>query len=148
MSIKQELQYIKTATSDVRSFGWTVGGAFLALWLAFIGPVHYFSDYIKGGHYPALMWIGIVLVVLGTVAPVILRPVYLLWMTMAVALGFVMTRVILTIFYYLVLTPTGMIFRILGKDLLDRKVDREGRKSYWIEKEYLIEDRSRYENFF
>ena len=39
MSIKQEFQYIKTSTSDVRSFGWMVGGVFLALWLVFIGSL-------------------------------------------------------------------------------------------------------------
>ena len=148
MSIKQEFQYIKTSTSDVRSFGWMVGGVFLALWLVFIGPVHYFSDYVKGGHHPILMWIGVVLVVLGTILPVVLRPIYLLWMGIAVTLGWVMTRVILTIFYFVVLTPVGLIFKILGKDLLDRAVDRTGRETYWIEKTYPIEDRSRYENFF
>lgn len=147
MSIREELKLIEKDTSKVRSFGWTVGGAFLVLWLIFIGPVHFFSGYEKGGHYPVLMWIGIALVVLGTVAPVILRPIFLLWMTLAVALGFVMTRVILSLFYYLVLTPVGLVFRLIGRDALHRKLDRQG-ESYWIAKEYPIKDRSRYENFF
>lgn len=148
MSIKNEMALIKTRTEDVRSFGWVVGGAFLALWLVFIGPVHFFSDQVKGGHYPVLMWIGVALVVLGTVAPVLLRPLYMLWMMIAVSLGFVMTRVILTIFYYLVLTPTGLVRRLLGFDSLNRKLDRTGTSTYWIEKKYLITDRSRFENFF
>lgn len=147
MSIRQEIQAIPTATENVRSFGWTVGGFLLVLWLVFIGPVHYFSDQVRGGHYPALMWIGAVLVVLGTVAPVVLRPLYRLWMLFAVALGFVMTRVILTVFYYLVLTPVGLLFRVIGRDALNRRLDRQA-ESYWIEKEYPIQDRSRYENFF
>lgn len=147
MSIKNELALIKTRTEDVRSFGWVVGGAFLALWLIFIGPVHFFSQQAKGGHYPVLMWIGLALVVLGTILPVLLRPLYLLWMMIAVSLGFVMTRVILTIFYYLVLTPVGLFRRLLGHDSLHRKIDRDA-GTYWIEKKYPITDRSRFENFF
>ena len=148
MSIKNEIALIKTRTEDVRSFGWTVGGAFLTLWLIFIGPVYYFSQQAKGGHHPVLMWIGIALVVLGTIAPLLLRPIYRLWMLIAVSLGFVMTRVILTLFYYLVLTPVGLLFRLIGRDALHRKLDRNGSSSYWIEKEYPITDRSRFENFF
>ena len=147
MSIREELEHVSFETKDVRSFGWTVGGAFLVFWLIFIGPVHFFSDYTKGGHYPALMWVGITLVVLGTILPAVLSPVYKLWMLFAVSLGFVMTRLILTLFYFFVLTPVGLVFRVIGRDALERRVDRQA-SSYWIEKKYPITDRSRYENFF
>lgn len=147
MSIRQELAQLSRSNEAVRSFGWSVGGAFLALWLVFIGPVHYFSDYAKGGHHPALMWIGVALIVLGTILPVVLRPIYILWMGFAFTMGFFMTRVILTIFYFVVLTPVGLFFRLIGRDALQRKIDRQA-STYWIEKEYPIADRSRYENFF
>lgn len=147
MSIREELQQLSRSTGAVRSFGWSVGGAFLFLWLVFIGPIHYFSNYEKGGDYSVLMWISIVLIVLGTVLPALLRPIYIAWMAFALTMGFFMTRVILTIFYFLVLTPVGLFFRLIGRDALNRNIDREA-STYWIEKEYPIADRSRYENFF
>lgn len=143
--IKEEISLIKTGVKELRSFGQVVGGVFLLLWLAFWGPIPYFFD--KGGNYPFLLGLGAILVVLGTVAPKILKPVYLAWMSLAVVLGFFMTRVILTIFFFLVLTPVGLFFRLIGRDALQRKIDRKA-ETYWLEKEYPITDRSRYENFF
>lgn len=147
MSIRQELQELSKSNEAVRKFGWSVGGAFLLIWLIFIGPIHYFNEYAKGGHYPVLMWIGITLIVLGTILPVLLRPIYIAWMAFAFTMGFFMTRVILTVFYYVVLTPVGLFFRLIGRDVLERKPDRQA-TTYWIDKEYPITDRSRYENFF
>lgn len=146
MSIIQEVKELPTGPRDLRKFGWTVGIAFGLLWavLAYVVP------YLSGGegHDVAILWqIGAVLIVVGTALPVVLRPVYLAWMTMALALGFVMTRVLLTIFFFLVLTPVGLIFKLIGRDALSRKLDPEA-ESYWIEKEYLINDRSRLEKFF
>ena len=85
--------------------------------------------------------------ILGSLAPVVVKPLFYAWMTMALALGFVMTRVLLTIFFFLVLTPVALIFRLIGRDALHRKLDRDA-PSYWIKKQYLIEDRSRFEKFF
>lgn len=147
MSIREELKQLSKSNEAVRSFGWSVGGAFLVIWLIFVGPVHYFSQYEKGGHYPILMWLGISLVVLGTILPVLLRPIYIGWMAFAFTMGTIMTRLILTVFYFVVLTPVGLFFRLIGRDALNRKIDREA-STYWIEKEYPITDRSRYENFF
>lgn len=145
MSIKEEISLIKTGVKELRSFGQVVGGVFLLLWLVLWGPLPYFFG--KGGSFPFLLGLGGVLVVLGTVAPKVLKPVFIAWMSLAVVLGFFMTRVVLTIFFFLVLTPVGLFFRLIGRDALNRKLDRQA-KTYWIEKEYPIADRSRYENFF
>ncbi len=145
MSIQEEISLIKTGVEELRSFGQVVGGVFLLLWLVLWGPLPYFFG--KGGSFPVLLGIGGVLVALGTLAPKVLKPVYIAWMSLAVVLGFFMTRVVLTLFFFLVLTPVGLFFRLIGRDALNRKIDRQA-KTYWIEKEYPIADRSRYENFF
>ena len=139
MSIAQEIRELKSGKAELRNFGWVVGGVFLA-----IGA---FVWYRGGGWYPVPLWIGGPLVVVGTIVPIALKPFYYAWMALAVVLGFVMTRVLLTLFYFLILTPVGLVFRIRGKDLLDRKLDREA-PTYWKEKHYPIADRSRYEKFF
>ncbi len=145
MSILQEIKELPSEPIDLRKFSWTVGLAFIILWavLAFAFP------YLWGkGHSVPLLWqLGAGLAVVGTAVPLAVKPLYYAWMTFALALGWVMTRVLLTLFFFLVLTPVGLVFKIIGRDALTRKLDR-GAKTYWIEKEYLIEDRTRFEKFF
>ena len=75
------------------------------------------------------------------------RPVWLaffrLWMKLAEAMGWVMTRVILSLFYFLVLTPVGWARRLMGKATLDT-VWRDGKSSYWVKKEPVEPSIERY----
>ncbi len=145
MSILQEVRELPTGPRDLRKFSLTVGAAFVTLWAIFAYVVPYLFG---GGKDLAVLWqIGVALAVVGTLVPVLVKPIYYAWMTMALALGFVMTRVLLTIFFFLVVTPVALVFRLIGKDPLHRKLDREA-ESYWIEKQYLIADRTRFEKFF
>lgn len=142
MSLLEEIRELDPTRKDLRSFGLLVGGIFFLLgaffWWREKGPeVLYWSFVVVGG----------LLVLLGAVVPGGLRRVYMAWMSMAVVLGFVMTRVLLTIFFFLVLTPVGLLFRLIGRDVLNRKLDRDA-ATYWETKEYLIVDRSRFEKFF
>lgn len=144
-TIRDEIRQLASGIRELRSFGWVVGVAFVVFWLILWGPLPYLIG--KGGNFPVLWIIGAVLAVLGTVAPIVLKPLYYAWMSLALTLGFVMTRVILTIFFFVVLTPVGLVFRIIGRDALARKLDR-GAESYWLDKEYPIADRTRFEKFF
>ena len=123
MNIRQDIQELKTGARDLRKFGLLVGGVAIALGVIFLLR-H------KAG-YPFLLWPGLVLVVLGAIWPRVLKYPYIAWMTMAFALGFVMSRVILTVFFFLLLTPIGLLARLFGKDFLSRKWDRQA-ASYWI----------------
>ena len=139
MSILKEIRALAPTTKDLRHFGWVVGGVFCA-----IGA---FAWYREASWFEIPLWIGAPLVVLGTILPAILKPVYFGWMSFAVVLGHFMTKVILTIFFFVVLTPVGLFFKLIGRDALTRKIDKDA-ETYWIDKEYPIEDRSRLENFF
>jgi len=55
----------------------------------------------------------------------LLKPVYAAWMSFASVLGWINTRIILAILFYLVLTPMGLAMRLLGVDLLERKEKKE-----------------------
>ncbi len=61
------------------------------------------------------------------------EPVHRIWMLFGGALGFVMTRVILTLLFYFVLTPVALFSRLIGKSYLDRGF-RDQRASYWVER--------------
>ncbi len=73
---------------------------------------------------------AVVLFVLSRVAYPIMKPIHIGWMTLAFALGWINTRILLGVFYYLIITPTGLLMRLFGKDLLDEKIDRSA-TSYW-----------------
>ncbi len=64
----------------------------------------------------------------------VLKTIYVYWMKGAHAIGSVIIGVILSILFYFVFTPVGIITRILGKDLLDKKLEPE-RDSYWVKRD-------------
>ncbi len=73
---------------------------------------------------------AVALGVLALVAPHRLGPVHKLWMKIADALAWFNTRVLLGVVYYLVMTPTGIVMRLMGRDPLDRRL--KDRPSYWV----------------
>lgn len=74
---------------------------------------------------------GLLFIVTALLVPGILAPVEKVWMKFAEMLGFVMTRLLLTLVFILAVIPTGLIMRLLGKDPLRRKFE-PGSSSYWI----------------
>jgi hypothetical protein len=123
----------------LRKFGLTVGGVFLLL-----GCLSWWR-----GHEiaPRVLWaLGTPLVVLGLVAPRLLGPVERAWMRMAEVLGRINARIILTAFYYVVMTPVGFVRR-LGHDPLDRRM-RDGRQTSWVRRERGPVDPARYRHQF
>jgi hypothetical protein len=120
--ILKEIRNIKESKKDLRKFGLTVGIVLLAI-AALL--------YWKGKeNYTAFEIIGGFLVVVSILFPIILRPLNKIWMTLAILMGWIMTRVILIVIFFIVLTPLGLIARLIGKDFLDLKIDKE-KNSYW-----------------
>ena len=91
--------------------------------------------------------IGGALVVLGLLVPAVLKPVYRVWMALAIVLGFVMTRVILSLIFFLAFMPIGLIWRVLRKDPMRRRLD-PAVGSYWIEKDYHDASPKRLEKYY
>ena len=84
---------------------------------------------------------------LGFLVPIILKPIYLVWMIFAVILGWFMTRFILSLLFYLVITPIGLVLRIMGKDLLELRKE-EVQDSYWNMRDSEKEQNQNYEKQF
>ena len=120
--IKEEIKNINSSKTELRKFGLTVGTV-----LVIIGLVLFYSE--KSSHTYFLS-IGGALIIFGVVVPKILLPIQKAWMAIAVVLGFIMTRVILSVLFYLVVTPIGLLAKLLGKDFLDRKIEKN-KKTYW-----------------
>lgn len=125
--------------AELRRFGLTVGAAF-----AVLGGISWWR-----GHEvpPRVLWtLATLLFVPGLLFPVALAPVQRAWMAFATVLGHVNTRIILTLLYYLVVTPVGFVMRLF-RDPLDRTL-ADGRTSQWIARERTPVDPARYERQF
>lgn len=79
--------------------------------------------------------------------PKALKVVCILSMRIAEPIGWVMSRVIFSIFFFLVITPIGLVLKLLGKDLLNIKFNRQA-KSYWIIKEKKQNAKEQFERQF
>mgnify|MGYP001309877010 CR=1 FL=1 len=77
--------------------------------------------------------VALIFLILGLLNSKILTPLNSIWFKFGLLLGKVVSPVIMGIIFFLVVTPTSFIMRILGKDLLNLKYNKN--KSYWIEKE-------------
>ena len=138
-----EIKAVDTSKKALRSFGRVVGGVLLII----AAVVWWRNDFTLTTAASVLGGLGTALVLLGLIVPVVLKPVYRVWMALAVVLGFIMTRVILTAVYYLIMTPIGLIMRLLGKDPLHRRPD-PNTASYWIPKTYPDESKERLEKYY
>ena len=76
--------------------------------------------------------ISFTFLVLGLLNSKILTPLNRIWFKFGILLGKVISPLIMGIIFFLVVTPTALIMRIIGKDLLSLKFNNK--KSYWIEK--------------
>ena len=76
--------------------------------------------------------VSLIFLVLGIINSNILSPLNKLWFKFGIFLGKIISPIIMGIIFFLVVTPIGLIMRLIGKDLLNLKYNNY--KSYWIEK--------------
>ena len=76
--------------------------------------------------------ISLIFLALGLFNSKILTPLNKLWFKFGIFLGKIMSPIIMGIIFFLVVTPIGLLMRLLGKDLIHLKYNNN--KSYWIEK--------------
>ena len=77
--------------------------------------------------------ISIVFLLLGILNSKILTPLNKIWFKIGILLGNVISPIVMSIIFFLVVTPTSFIMKILGKDLLNLK--KNTKNSYWIKKQ-------------
>ena len=120
--MKDEIKNISSTKKDIRKFSYLVGGilVIISLYLLWKGSTS----------FTLIIGIGAGLIIVGMIFPIILKPIYFVWMIFAVILGWIMTRVILTILFYLIVTPIALIAKIFRKRFLDLSFRTEA-DSYW-----------------
>lgn len=129
-TVAAEVRALDVSVGALRKFGLAVGAVFAGIGLVLVWRGGWEWTAVRA----TLAGVGSTLIVLGALVPPVLRPVYRVWMTLAFAMGWVMTRVILTVVLFGVVTPIGLVMRALGKDPLPKKPDPT-MDSYWIVRE-------------
>ena len=138
--IIEEIRNIKSETSDLKKFGLLIGA------ILFLGSLYLLwkqqHNYAVAGFI-----LGVVFAALAFVGPVVLKPLQRAWMAMAVVMGFVMSRIIVAVIFYGMVTPIGLAGRLAGKKFLDLKMDKAV-QSYWIRRDHAQSGKSDCERQF
>lgn len=66
---------------------------------------------------------------IGIIAPKALAPVFMAWMAVAFPIGFVVSRILLAMLYFLMFTPVAIVFRLMRRDVL--RLERRSATTYW-----------------
>ena len=137
--IVEEIKSIKSDKKELRQFGITIG-----IILSLLGVLFLWRD---KDWYTYLFIVSVVFLFFGLFIPILLKPIHKIWMTLAVLLGWVVTRAIMIILFYLLVTPIALLARLFGKEFLDTKFNRNV-NSYWIPRKAIKYDKGNYENQF
>ena len=76
--------------------------------------------------------VSLIFLILGILNSNLLKPFNKIWFKFGMILGNIVSPIVMSLVFFLVVTPTGFIMRILGKDILNLK--KNNNKSYWIKK--------------
>lgn len=126
-------------SNQERSFGISVGAVCGLLALITAWRHHAVVSWVLGGSAFSLL-------TLGWLAPSWLRIPSWLWWRLAHALGWVNTRVLLVVFFFLVVTPVGLVRRLCGWDPLSRR--RVGRGNGWVPAPARLRNPKHYERMY
>ncbi len=113
----------RKSTQELRKFGLVMAGAF--------GLIGGFLWWKEAPAAIVLLSISAFFLLFGIVFPTALRPIEFVWMKIAMVMGAVMTRVLLSLVFVLAVTPIGILMRMFGKDSLQLK--STSKESYWLE---------------
>ena len=126
---------------EQRKFGVSSG-----VFLGIIGLLRYWWHDFE--HVPYILWsIGAVFALLGLVAPPVLKPALRVAIYLAEKMNWVITHVVLTFAFYLIMTPSGIIYRLVSGDPLKRKWEPAA-STYWVDAEPTPKGLETYKNQF
>jgi len=126
-TLRADFRALDTSRRQLRRFGLTIGPILVLVALA----IAWRGGWVIG---PGAGWLagsGAALAVLGLAAPAVLLPLYRVWMGLALVLGHAMTRVLLTLVFFLLVSPIGLVRRALRRDPIEKSAASD-LPSYWI----------------
>jgi len=118
-------RHVSTEQSSEKSFGVVFSIVFLIVAL-------YPLINSEGLRIWALV-VSIIFFLLAFLAPKILVLPNKLWFKFGLLIGSIVAPIVMAFVYFVTVLPTGLIMRLLGKDLLKQKLDKNA-KSYWVKR--------------
>ncbi len=133
----EDLKHIKSTMRELREFGVTMGAILIVFADVAMFRGKAFGPYVLGA--------GFIFFAIGLTFSAVLRPLQKIWMGLGLVLGFFVSRIILSIIFFGVITPIGLLMKLFGKDILDERIDKS-RASYWHERPSVAKPKTSYEN--
>ena len=137
--IIKEIKNIKSGKKELRKFGITIG-----IFLGLLGMLFWWRAI---GYYCCFFIISITFLFFGLALPILLKPIHKVWMTLSIFMGWVSTGIILSVLFYIVVAPIGLLTSLFSNSFLDLKFSSNS-DTYWILRKETEKDRSDYEKQF
>jgi hypothetical protein len=110
----------KLTIKELREFGLLIGGIIAGLF-GLILPL------LRGHSLPIIPWVvAIIFVGLAILLPKSLDPIYRVWMKIGLYVGWLESRIVLSIVFFIILTPMAFIMKLFNRDTMARKFDFQG----------------------
>lgn len=138
---RELLEQIRSIPGDKRAL--RRFGLVMSLALILIGALLLW----RGGPFRPFALAAALFFLAALVAPAWLRPIQIVWMSLAIPMGWMMTRVILALVFFLAITPIALLGRMAGKRFLETHTD-PSRPSYWEHWDETSLDRDSYRRQF
>ena len=136
MMLLIELKW-RPSNKELRSFG-----LIAMIMLTIISIILHWWKGISITSVLCIVTLGLLLFIISRVREQFIKPVYIGLQLVALPIGMMISFVLIALFYYIVITPIGLYFRIIGRDPLCRKFDHQA-NTYWIQHK-LVDSVDRY----
>jgi hypothetical protein len=120
--LKEEFARVDRSPKSLRRFGFIVGGMSILFGVVLL---------LRHRAGLPLLGLGALLFATGFVAPRTLKHLHAAWIGVSLLIGWVMTRVILTLVFFLVVTPVGVLQRLVSRSGVELRF-RTSARSYWL----------------
>jgi hypothetical protein len=128
----------------LKEFGWVSAIGFSVIGFLFLPSLRWLHGL---GAEEAVLWmnwnwkisqvllgVGLVIWILSLISTKAVRPIYIFWMAVAFPIGWTISHIVLGLLYFLMFTPLAIVFRLAGRDALERRIDKQA-ASYWVHRE-------------
>lgn len=148
-ALLHEVRLLDVSPKPLRRFGFLIGAILLVIGIWAGWKANFATQDLAGRLqvWTIVSFVALLFVILGAILPRALRPVYYLWMGIAIILGAVMTRVILTIVFVLLVVPVGLVMRALGRGAFHHGTKTPD-DSFWIDRSGTVSSREQLEKYY
>jgi hypothetical protein len=128
-SVRNDIASIRSTEQEWKKFGLTVGGVFVA-----VGIAAFWKQWWTIEGRACVAGAGVLLMLFGLLAPGLLKGIHRWWMSAAIIIGSIVSRILLMLIFFCILTPVALVARCSGKRFL-QGINNRSDRTYWIMRE-------------